>query len=246
MRLDRGVPDRALHHAARLSRSAALAVALVTVSAQPARADEPSSPWEELPNIRMMIGLNAERATATSSEGTNYDLTSGGFGADVAYYLRFGLFQPFLSVGIDANLASRDKPCRNDPFNPDILLCEDTGSPLRVLGFVRAGARLVFLEGKLGLTAGAQYLVQGIYVTDSGGFDDEVLPYGQVDWAGGNFVVSAGAGLGGYFMVDYTRNVDVSIFNAVSLRLERLDWDRTESVVRGVNLHVMLGMLTFQ
>ncbi len=216
------------------------------VAASPARADEG---WITPPTTRLMVGLNAERATATTVAGTNYTLSSGGFGVDVAYYLRLGMLQPFLAVGLDVNIASNNDPCMASPFDPNTVVCERAGDPVRYLGSGKAGLRVVIPSdgepGPVGLSAGAQYLIHGIYVTSDGGEDNAFLPYGQVDWAAGSFVLSAAAGLGGYFMAEYATNVDVSIFDTIAIRLERIGWDRSESVVRGFNLHVSLGTLTF-
>lgn len=205
--------------------------------------------WYTLPTTRLAISLNAERATATTLEGTNYDLTSAGFGVEAGYYLRLGMFQPFFVATLDSNIKSADDPCKPSPFDPDTLLCEDTGSPLRVLGAARAGLRVVIPSdgepGKFGISAGGQYLVQGIYVNDDGSNPNEILPYGELEYTGGRYVLAGAAGFGGYFKAEVAMKKDISIFDTLILRLERLDWERTGSVVKSFDFHIAIGSLSW-
>jgi hypothetical protein len=207
---------------------------------------ESSGRWHTPPTNRLLFGINAEVGTATSVEGTNHSVKGGGFGFDVAFYLPLSYVQPFFRGNIDANIASHEEVCRPSAFDPNTLECERTGDSSRVLGGAQLGLRVAIPKGgepgPLAVAVGGQYLIQGIYTRNSdAGDDNEVLPFAQIDYAGGDFLVSGGAGFGGYFMLEYARPASISIFDTLVLRLERWGWDREESVVRGFHFHLLIG-----
>lgn len=150
--------------------------------------------------MRLLFGLNFERASAVTVEGTEYPLQSGGLGSVAGLHLPIGPVEPFFEASIAANLVSAEDPCRNSPFEPDVRLCESTGSPIRVLGAAKAGVRLVpFEDGllqRLGLTIGVQYFVQSLYTRTNAELGSPKLLYGQAEWAGGDFYASISAGQG--------------------------------------------------
>lgn len=201
---------------------AVLALLLPMLCAAPAVAKEQ---WSSLPTLRLLFGPNFERGSAVTVEGTEYALKSGGLGSVAGLHLSFGPIQPFFEASIAANIKSASNPCRNSPFEADVLLCEDTGAPIRVLGTVKAGARVVPAEEgllhRLGATVGVQYLVQSLYARSGPELGEPKLLYGQLEWAGGDYYLSAAAGQGGFAAVEYARAMGPNFFDTLLLRIER-------------------------
>lgn len=182
--------------------------------------------WTRPPTMRLLFGLNFERASAVTVEGTEYPLKSGGLGSVAGLHLPLGPVEPFFEASIAANLKSAEDPCRNSPFESDVLLCESTGAPIRVLGAVKTGVRVVPFDDsllqRLGLTVGVQYFVQSLYARTNAELGSPKLLFGQAEWAGGDFYASVSAGQGGFAAVEYARAMGPNFFDTLLVRVERL------------------------
>ncbi|MCB9737865.1 MAG: hypothetical protein H6747_01280 [Deltaproteobacteria bacterium] len=185
--------------------------------------------WSTPPTLRLLIGLDFERARATTIEGTPFDVQGAGFGTVAGLHLQLGALQPFFEAHLFSNLTSAKAPCRHSAFDANTLICEDVGSPIRLLGGARAGLRWIpssDLDGPLGpfgITIGAQALIQQLYARQDFELGELILPYAQVEWATGSYLLTCAAGLGGFVALEVATGWDFIIFDTVVVRAERLN-----------------------
>lgn len=204
--------------------------------------------WSTPPSMRLILGLHADHATAVSVEGTPYGVSSGGIGAGAGVWLDvLGPVQLFLDANLFAGPPIFERPCRNSPFDPDTLICEATGAPIRVLGATRAGLRFVPRSddgpSRLGITLGAQYFVQSLYSTQPATLFEPILPYVQVDWAADEWLFSAAAGFGGYVALEVATTEHPLPLDHLVLRVERLDLAPTGPAIGDVAVFLLVGVL---
>lgn len=227
----------------------------------------PSIAFAAPPSARVLASLNGGTGSTTSQEGTNYDFKTGGFGIDASFSPRgllgdlldwdsepslIDYIHPIFGATIDANIVSAEDPCMSSPFDPNTQICETISDPVRVFGAGKLGLRAVLpsgdVPGPLGLTLGVQYLLHGVFVTSTDGIGDDNAPllYGQLEYTSTDWMVTLAAGQGRFAMFEYGfQKEDLPLVRAIALRVEYMDWKRSESIIGTFNVHVMAGLLDF-